>query len=482
MRERASGLLLPLLMVPLLGGCDDGQGPDRRYTLHVVPGGPLSDTIGAAPPAPLTVEARNDGAPAAGVEVTFTSPDADRLLLGAAGSGGAFSTSHTGSTDAAGRAAAALRPGSKAGPVTVSVASPSAAGTTLVFEVLPGAAVEVRVLPADTAVTVGERFAARAVGFDRAGNATAATGPLQSLDPSVVRQDGDALLAAAAGRGRVVGLLGAHEDTAAVSVVPEGRLVAVDSVEGWIAQLRTDGEEVTLLTSLGTGPGASDAHPTWNPATGWVAYERPADGSRTLWAADVNGDRGRLLEPGVAAYGAWPRYDDAGEHLYFAGRADPGASARVWRTGATGGVALPLGPATPEPGLAAPDPEPDGRHIAYGDTAGLALLDTTTNTVARLGTGRLPRWSPAGDRIAFVHEGALMLVRPDGSERAVLSSDEWSFSAATLDWSPDGDWLVARSDHTSTLVLVRVSTGAVLPLPYAAGLTQAVFATLPPLP
>jgi len=55
-----------------------------------------------------------------------------------------------------------------------------------------------------------------------------------------------------------------------------------------------------------------------------------------------------------------------------------------------------------------------------------------------------PRFSPAGDRIAFLRSGKLWTMKPDGTEQKPLTDDTQVFD---YDWSPDGKRLVyARMD------------------------------------
>ena len=62
-------------------------------------------------------------------------------------------------------------------------------------------------------------------------------------------------------------------------------------------------------------------------------------------------------------------------------------------------------------------------------------------------------------------EASLYLVRPDGSGLRRISAEGRRYRSVGLDWSPDGERLVAVGD--STLELVRVASGGVLPLSWA---------------
>ena len=119
---------------------------------------------------------------------------------------------------------------------------------------------------------------------------------------------------------------------------------------------------------------------------------------------------------------------------------------------------------------------PDGAHAAvehYGtpyDTPDVQILALASGVAEPLGLlGSHPRWSPRGDRIAYVGDNRVWVVSPDGTGLRAVSPFDAIFQPG-LTWSPDGEWLVARYQPiswnvTSSLVLLRVATGEVIPLP-----------------
>lgn len=68
----------------------------------------------------------------------------------------------------------------------------------------------------------------------------------------------------------------------------------------------------------------------------------------------------------------------------------------------------------------------------------------------------------------YGNQGAIWLIAADGSGSHQVSAPGRNCLFRGLDWSPDGQWLVARSD--STIDLIHVATGLTLPLGYSAEL------------
>jgi tricorn protease len=103
---------------------------------------------------------------------------------------------------------------------------------------------------------------------------------------------------------------------------------------------------------------------------------------------------------------------------------------------------------------------PDGSRIVaplYNPgEPGLGVIDTATGSIVKITRGvgqpaspltqngdRYPRWSPTGDRIAFIRNGDVWTVSPDGSGERMIRSDG---TVETLAWSPDGSRLAFSAD------------------------------------
>jgi Tol biopolymer transport system component len=92
--------------------------------------------------------------------------------------------------------------------------------------------------------------------------------------------------------------------------------------------------------------------------------------------------------------------------------------------------------------------------------------------------GTAPRFSPSGDRLAFLASGSLQLANADGSALHTLAPS-LTTCFGQLAWSPDGNWIVAdvvpAGQAQPFLQLVNTSLGTVIPLPYSSSWTLPVW-------
>ena len=150
----------------------------------------------------------------------------------------------------------------------------------------------------------------------------------------------------------------------------------------------------------------------------------------------------------------------------------------LWRARADGSEPEQIGP---DPGYyrveAYPSPSLDGSRLAYlapalfSGAGRLAILDLATLVSTDLGMlAESQRWSPIGDRIAYVALGVLLSVdnetngygelrsvAADGSGDRAIAPGSY---AAGFDWDPTGRYIVARSQNG--LVVIDVQAGSVL--------------------
>ncbi len=114
--------------------------------------------------------------------------------------------------------------------------------------------------------------------------------------------------------------------------------------------------------------------------------------------------------------------------------------------------------------VAAPASASDGGHepassdrVAYAPRSSfsgrgpLTVVDADgTDRVVLPTDAERPRWSPDGTRLAFLRDGDLFVVRPDGTDQDRLTTTGDLGSGP--EWSPNGDRLVAASSEQLVLV------------------------------
>jgi Tol biopolymer transport system component len=209
-----------------------------------------------------------------------------------------------------------------------------------------------------------------------------------------------------------------------------------------------------------------------------VFVQDSAGSGGILRVSDGAGGSHRLAPSSTATEEQIPRVSRDGLWTYFQYTGPPATGIELWRVHLDGTGLERIG-AAGDPYYAdlEPDPSPDGTRLAYGTsrpdgTWHVIVRDLATGTDHPLGVvGRLPRWSPSGDRIAYWntpdgYNGTIHVVQPDGSGDRLVSTVGVGYADAGLDWSPDGAWLVARS--ADALDLIEVATGQTLPLPWSA--------------
>jgi hypothetical protein len=353
---------------------------------------------------------------------------------------------------------------------------------TISFTVWAGHPALIRVAPHDTAVTAGNAVQLTAATTDRHGN-LAANGVSYSVDSAAssasVTSDGR-VAGSAPGRARIrVRLTGTTaEDTARVSVVPNGVIAAVVSqglsTDG-LATFNTDGSNLRMLSSLAK----RNAFPSWSPDASAIVYN-VGESTGLLYRVDTNHVITKLSMAGAFPSETWPRYSYDGQFIYFTGGSYPD-SLDTYRMRADG--TGPRVQVTPKRAGSTQywraSPSPDGRQLAYSVSGQFSSAihvytfetnsDRTIDTNVPIESNSSainPRFSPDGQWIAFVEPNrySLRVIRPDGTGLRTLTGS-YLVIPTGHDWSPDGTWIVCEENEL--LLLVRVSDALVIPLPYA---------------
>ncbi|HEX2079126.1 MAG TPA: hypothetical protein VHG08_15485 [Longimicrobium sp.] len=479
--------LAAVLLAALLGAaCKDASGPGGRGRPGITVLDQIaSDSVGARG-GTLRLEVRDSsGAPAEGVMVevvALTAPSPcppcetwSTLYVGT-GEQGPWNPAMTLAAGAGGALTLHVLLGWVAGEGGLVVRVPSLGyADTVRVTVHPGAAVGMRVAPADTAVAIGGSYTLRAAAVDRHGNARPDPVTLTTASSDLSLQ-GATVRGVSFGRAEIRTASGAHTGQAFVSVVPGGTVAAM--------RLPPAGPRQTVLTGLD----GSNLH-TLPSAPNGVVEDWNRQGTQLLVLYDELDQPDRISVYDMAAgtsrvvvdvtghprlrHLSSPRFAPDGEWIYFSGYESGAGWPLLWRIRPDGTGLELLTP--PGAYVAADQPavSPDGTRVVYvgsrasGDYTSLYVLDLASGTHTKLHTEGVarPRWSPTGEWISFTgsHEYRPFLVRPDGGGARELVLAPLPPIAYRAVWSPDGRWLLATS--RDLWVVIDVATGEPVRLP-----------------
>jgi len=502
------GYVFLAVLLGSLAGCRDSTSPaDERGEpgISIVAGANVTDTVRAPLPLALRVVVRDDdGRVMPGVVVRFSAVPAvhpngfaePSLFVGALNAPAA-STVMADTTSADGVALARIELGRVAGPGAVAITVPEAGlQDTARYTITPGEPVKVVLPAADTAVQAGRSLALGGRTEDRYGNART-DAIVYEVTGTGLALSGTQVSTSVPARGSIIARLdrpGVTRDTTWLSVVPAG-IVAVPRGDK-LMTVALDGTGQTLIPhTLPMG----DYGPEWHPnGQSLLAVLGTWSGPRSLYRVELNGATQHIISP--AASGSDDLYIVPGVIRGFSYSPDGGwvylsgnncnYNAILYRLPASNPQAIQrLSPAGVDECFELvnhwPSLSPDGSRLAYENQTwnesgySIRVMTVDTRAVTQIATGgRHPRWSPAGDLIAYWASGQVWVVRPDGSGARAVSPAGRTYVPG-VQWSPDGKWILARFERPAgwvgtTLALLDVSTGLELPLPwttnYVAGL------------
>jgi Tol biopolymer transport system component len=333
--------------------------------------------------------------------------------------------------------------------------------------------VHASVTPTDTALYVGASYNIRIRYTDPNAripqNVRIVTSPNLSVGTGGIRAD-------AVGRGWVTLAAPVVADTVWVSVVPRGTIVsgsvALNSRDS--ARIRVfnlDGSEMRQIATVAF-------QPRWSPDGGSIVYTQLDWGKEEVHQVSASGGQPRALLAGRIP--GWedesdPQYSPDGAWIYFlAGNDDKENKPALWRARPDGtGVGRLSAPGVL---FGAYSLAPDGTRLVHvTGSSRLSVFDVATLTSAPTNIpAAVSHWSGAKNLIAYISDGRLHTILPDGSGDRALTNADRTYQRG-LSWSPDGEWLIAHAAVYSTggmLLLVRVSDGLTLPLPFTGNFIQ----------
>jgi hypothetical protein len=451
---------LPFALIIGTAACSSGEGtaPTGRSAL-ILTGDQAVDTVEARLTRALAVEIRgDDGRPLAGTAVRFEAlpspdtarPSATAITMAPASGASAYSTLLPSATGPDGRASVLLRLGHVAGLVGIRVSHPeSGLVDTAFYTVRPGNPVRIDIKVRDTAISIGRHFEPGASTTDRFANRRSDALTLTTSTPTCAVDVDGRINALAVGRCAVAVRGASLLDTVRASVIPQATVLIARSVvsgsvvTGHLISVGLDGSNPQALAPLSSYSSQSTATPDGSLIIYTTAGRLTRLGS--------GGASTRMIASSPFTQEASPRLTRDAAWVYFTGV--NGSAARAYRIRPDGTQLQPLAP-TAAIVQARPDPSPDGRHVVMHEDDRIVVLDVATGTISDLGVrGYAARWSPSGDRIAYVSRTDLRLrtIQPDGRGDRLVSPSVNAF--LDVDWTSDGAWLVAAG------MLVRVTDG-----------------------
>jgi len=488
LRSRVLSVVLTALAATSTACGGDTTAPEPS-SLRFIAGNSVTDTALARPVQAVVVEIHNgSSARLSGFAVRFQALPYDSgtvsepSMLIAPLTSAFFSTFVVDSTDASGHAAVLMQLGRHAGTARV-VASVPELGVedTATVTIVAGAAARVSMMPRDTAVYVNGTVQLRAAVTDQNGNPRTDPVTYVADAASISVSSGGLVTGRSIGRAMVIGQAEWMADTGWISVVPQGTVGALRFTDPvGVVMFNLDGSgykwlaptQLYIYTDGVAIP--NDVTPYWSPSGTELVFATGDSSGPFLHAVDVSGHEQTFLHPSPPGLvgETWPHYSRDGSWVYFSGRVS-GSNYKLWRAHGDGSAPEPLA------GLDAygiawqPSPSPDGTRVAFASDGGtIRILDLGTDTVSSWGVaGQTPRWSPAGDQIAFKNftGGPLSVVHADGTAARTISQAGDAFAGA-FDWSPDGQWIIARG--ATSLVLINVQSGLTLPLGFTSNFAQ----------
>lgn len=458
------------------------------------------DTVRTVIPGTLVVALEDSvGRPRVGTEVSIlaiwpngTPTFSDLLLLR-----DAVDSSHAWSkfgvqllTDYQGIVRARVKLGDVAGELGLLIAAQSPSGLvtdTLHFLVNPGSPVSIDLQPNDSTLYTGGSYSLRARVFDALGNERYDE-VTTSTDSTAITITTDGLVAAQhIGRALVRGTVADVVDSAWVSVVPHGILVASRSHTGshpdQLLQFELDGSDLTVLD------GRSIEQPSFSPSgTRMVFVDRSESAyfdKGRVFVRESDGGEHPLISDYVDYQEAQqsPRFSADEQWVYYSGGTGHWGIWRVHPDG-TGSelVADPPNDGSIIYGYSSdPAPSPDGRYVAYVpwlpccDLLGLRILDLDSRDTVVGPYAYHMRWIPGTDSLVvstvdgYNESTGFAIVTLDGT--VVRRIADPLRGESPFDISPDGHWIAVSSNDPSNGVrrihLINLDTGTRLPLGFS---------------
>jgi len=364
-------------------------------------------------------------------------------------------------TDASGQASVVIAFGNDEGPGQLVVNVPALGYLdTARYTVLPGHPYAMQAMPNDTDAYLGATVGLRTAVVDRFGNTR--TDPVTFVvvgGPGSI--NGSTLTVSSYGPISVAGTADGFVDTTIVNGVPKGTIAASGDIS-YIWSFNLDGSDFTPISPVSAGT------LKWAPNGSSLVFDQTVFGgvgaSDMLQTIATAGGQVTTIVNSGATSVAYPQYSRDGMWIYY----NEGSSTQpMWRVHPDGSGNATVNMLSPE-SLQFPSPSFDGTKVSYilsGGGGDLKVLTLSSGAAVDLGVkGIADVWSPTGNVIAYLTlNSAMALVNSDGSGQSTIAPGPYG---PQFDWSPDGQWIIARNTATTRLEVINVATQLVIPLGY----------------
>jgi Tol biopolymer transport system component len=465
-------VVLAAFLAVTIGACSRATSPSGGFgVVSIESGNQQADTVGATLQEPLVVHVAGGVPGEAVVFATAFNPGGFAQAFLAA-NGATFDTSVTVSLDNALNASVSVRLGTQAGTATVAIGAEGAADVQHAnFTTQPGAAVALA--GTDTAIYFGTSATVHASLVDRFRNAitTSAAYTIVGGPASIA---GNLVTSNGFGTALVQGTASGFTDTTRVSMVPTGTLAAASDSSGVII-FNLDGSGFRRLTPT------TATFTEWSPTGTAVVFDQAGyvytqgnmhGGIHIVDTAGVLTSPDTSRPASIADYE--PIYSEDGTWIYFV-KTDSIFDSSIWRMHTDGSAMDSLAGITSVGLYEYPGISSDGTQLTY-DNGETILLQTVGSggTATALVAGASARWSPTAAIIAYevpsrggipgATIGSEIEVLPVGGLPRQVGSTTYLYDPSP-NWSPDGNYIVARA-YASRIDVISATTGEAVQLPF----------------
>ena len=184
-----------------------------------------------------------------------------------------------------------------------------------------------------------------------------------------------------------------------------------------------------------------------------------------VWTVNADGTAlQRITTDGVSGFASWL---PDGRLIYVS--VVPGAGLQWYAVPASGGPPVPITLRNGQP-VYAPDWSRTGPRMSFNDERTIFTASVDGANERALATGALPRWSPTGDRIAYLGlvngNPSLLVIRSDSSSAPTVAATDLSQFVGGFAWSQDGTKIVwIRREAAGVEAVVSPANGSGTPTP-----------------